>query len=268
MIFRKIQSCSNGQNGSFWVLQNDQNWFHVISEGHKNPNCIFPIKLLQSVSTSKLALIWYYLCSRWCPLWNVLLTDQKSVYVSGWMKNQLLENCFHRQTFWLCHLQKGNKKRGQTLGPKKKRIEKCRMSDNCTFLNWIWKIAPFLRFLCVSWFWRPLLRQCTIWRTKFVLTNVKKKAGAFHPRSIYVQTAKVSIPNAEEFYWILPFWRLISCIRKCNRHSICDCWFKIWCYLWLFLVHPLLWLSIFLTNFLFLVQLAFAIKGTKIHSFQ
>ena len=127
--------------------------------------------------------------------------------------------------------------------------------------------CPFLRFLCVSWFWRPLLRQCTIWRTKFVLTNVKKKAGAFHPRSIYVQTAKVSIPNAEEFYWILPFWRLISCIRKCNRHSICDCWFKIWCYLWLFLVHPLLLLSIFLTNFLLLVQLEFPIKGTQIHSF-
>ena len=103
---------------------------------------------------------------------------------------------------------------------------------------------------------------------KICFDKCQKKAGAFHPRSIYVQTAKVSIPNAEEFYWILPFWRLISCIRKCNRHSICNCWFKIWCYLWLFLVHPLLLLSIFLTNFLFLVQLAFAIKGTKIHSFQ
>ena len=251
------------------MLQNDQNWFHVISEGHKNPNCIFPIKLLQSVSTSKLALIWYYLCSRWCPLWNVLLTDQKSVYVSGWMKNQLLENCFHRQTFWLCHLQKGNKKRGQTLGPKKKRIEKCRMSDNCTFFNWIWKMPLFYVF-CVC----PDFEGLFSVNVRFDEQNLfwqmsKKKAGWFHPRSIYVHnTAKVSIPNAEEFYWILPFWRLISCIRKCNRHSICDCWFKIWCYLWLFLVHPLLLLSIFLTNFLFLVQLAFAIKGTKIHSFQ
>ena len=30
---------------------------------------------------------------------NVLLTDQKSVYVSGWMKNQLPENCFSTANF-------------------------------------------------------------------------------------------------------------------------------------------------------------------------
>ena len=162
---------------------------------------------------------------------------------------------------------KGEQKKRTNVGSKKSVLKNAECPTIALSLTGFEK-CPFLRFLCVSWFWRPLLRQCTIWRTKFVLTNVKKKAGAFHPRSIYVQTAKVSIPNAEEFYWILPFWRLISCIRKCNRHSICDCWFKIWCYLWLFLVHPLLLLSIFLTNFLFLVQLAFAIKGTKIHSFQ
>ena len=151
----------------------------------------------------------------------------------------------------------------------KKRIEKCRMSDNCTFLNWIWKMPLFTFFVCVLILKAssPSMYDLT---NKICFDKCQKKAGWFHPRSIYVHnTAKVSIPNAEEFYWIFPFCRLISCIRKCNRHSICDCWFKIWCYLWLFLVHPLLLLSIYLTNFLFfyLVQLASAIKGTKIHSF-
>ena len=33
-----IQSCSNGPNGSFLQLQNDQNWYHVKSERLKNPD--------------------------------------------------------------------------------------------------------------------------------------------------------------------------------------------------------------------------------------
>ena len=32
---------------------------------------------------------------------NVLLTDQKYVKASGWMKNQLPENCFHHQQTFL-----------------------------------------------------------------------------------------------------------------------------------------------------------------------